>query len=413
MGFRANLATKFGALSNARYRRYWLGSLASVGAIQMATMAQGWLIVDGLGGSPLALGFLGAATAIPTILVGVFGGVLADRVDRRKLIMSVSAASALLLLLLAILDSTGTVRIWHVVVIASVQGLVMGFDGPVRSSYFPLLIERKQMMSAVALGTVMWQFSRLVTPIIGGFLIRYGGTGSVFYVGVVGWISMLLVMISLRISSPPPDKTRDVLGDLADGVRFILSRRDFILLIGLTYSTHFFGMQYLTLMPLFAKRLGRESDGFGVLLSFLGLGALAGTIIMSRVRKHPRVGYIMLIGSLTFTAAVAAFAYSSTFYLALVFLFIGGMANTIFFVVAMTVLQLRVPEKMRGRVMGIYTITFSFIPLGGMMGGLLASIYDERFAVLVGVLILAAIYVVVGITQPIIRTLSGARLDEV
>ena len=134
---------------------------------------------------------------------------------------------------------------------------------------------------------------------------------------------------------------------------------------------------------------------------------------MSRVRKHPRVGYIMLIGSLTFTAAVAAFAYSSTFYLALVFLFIGGMANTIFFVVAMTVLQLRVPEKMRGRVMGIYTITFSFIPLGGMMGGLLASIYDERFAVLVGVLILAAIYVVVGITQPIIRTLSGARLDEV
>ncbi|MDA1278441.1 MAG: MFS transporter [Chloroflexi bacterium] len=413
LGFRANLATKFGALSNARYRRYWLGSLASVGAIQMATMAQGWLIVDGLGGSPLALGFLGAATAIPTILVGVFGGVLADRVDRRKLIMSVSAASALLLLLLAILDSTGTVRIWHVVVIASVQGLVMGFDGPVRSSYFPLLIERKQMMSAVALGTVMWQFSRLVTPIIGGFLIRYGGTGSVFYVGVVGWISMLLVMISLRISSPPPDKTRDVLGDLADGVRFILSRRDFILLIGLTYSTHFFGMQYLTLMPLFAKRLGRESDGFGVLLSFLGLGALAGTIIMSRVRKHPRVGYIMLIGSLTFTAAVAAFAYSSTFYLALVFLFIGGMANTIFFVVAMTVLQLRVPEKMRGRVMGIYTITFSFIPLGGMMGGLLASIYDERFAVLVGVLILAAIYVVVGITQPIIRTLSGARLDEV
>ena len=171
-GLRTRVATKFGALSNPKYRRYWLGSLASVGAIQIVTMAQGWLIVDKLGGSELDVGVLGGATAVPTILVSLFGGVFADRVDRRKLIMGVSAASTALLMLLAILDATSTIMIWHVVVIASVQGLVMGFDGPVRSSYFPLLIERKHMTSAVVLGTVMWQFSRLVTPIMGGFIIR-------------------------------------------------------------------------------------------------------------------------------------------------------------------------------------------------------------------------------------------------
>jgi MFS family permease len=411
-GFRANLASKLGALSNPRYRRYWLGSLASVGAIQMAIMAQSWLIVDGLGGSELDVGFLGAATAIPTILVSLFGGVLADRVDRRKLIMVVSAASAALLLLLAILDSSNTVQIWHVVVIASAQGLVMGFDGPVRSSFFPLLIERKQMMSAVALGTVMWQFSRLVTPILGGVLIRYGGTESVFYVGVVGWVSMVLVMISLRVSSPAPDKTSNVVGDIAEGIRFILSRRDFVLLIGLTYATHFFGMQYMQLMPFFAKRFDREADGFGLLLSALGLGALVGTLLISRLRRHPRVGYIMLTGSLTFTAAVAAFAFAPSFNVALVFLFIGGFANTIFFVIAMTVLQLRVPEQMRGRVMGVYTITFSFIPLGGLMGGSIATVYDERVAVTVGAVILASIIVIVAITQPIIRSLNGTQLEE-
>ncbi|MBG81717.1 MAG: hypothetical protein CL791_00225 [Chloroflexi bacterium] len=197
IGFRNNLLNKLGALSNANYRRYWLGSLASVGAIQIAGMAQGWLIVDKLGGSPLSIGALGAATAVPTILVNLFGGVLADRVDRRKLIISVSAASSLLLLLLAVLDSTELIEIWHVIVIASVQGLVMGFDGPVRSSYFPLLIDRKHMMSAVALGSVMWQFSRLATPVAGGFIIRFGGTESVFYIGVLGWVSMFLVMISL------------------------------------------------------------------------------------------------------------------------------------------------------------------------------------------------------------------------
>lgn len=410
--FRASLVEKLGALSNAKYRRYWLGSLASVGAIQIVTMAQGWLIVDKLGGSPVDVGVLGGATAVPTILVSLFGGVLADRVDRRMLIMAVSIASTALLLLLAILDATDMVMIWHVVVIAAAQGLVMGFDGPVRSSYFPLLIERKHMTSAVVLGTVMWQFSRLVTPIIGGILITYGGTESVFFVGVLGWSSMLLVMISLKVSSPPSEKSRNVLGDIVEGVRFILSRRDFVLLIGLTYSTHFFGMQYLQLMPFFAKRLGREADGFGIMLSALGLGALAGTFVVGRVRGKSSIGYIMIGGSLTFTIAVVSFAFSPSFYIALAFLFIGGLSNTIFFVVAMTVLQLRVPENMRGRVMGIYTITFSFIPLGGVMGGFVASIYDERIAVALGAGILASIFLFVGITQPMIRGLSGSKLDE-
>ena len=412
VGFRENLVEKLGALSNAKYRRYWLGSLASVGAIQIVTMAQGWLIVDKLGGSTVDVGVLGGATAVPTILVSLFGGVLADRVDRRKLIMAVSVASTALLLLLAILDATNTVQIWHVVVIASAQGLVMGFDGPVRSSYFPLLIERRHMTSAVVLGTIMWQFSRLVTPIIGGILITYGGTQSVFFVGVAGWVSMLLVMFSLRVSSPPVTKSRNVVGDIVEGIRFILSRRDFVLLIGLTYSTHFFGMQYLQLMPFFAKRLGREADGFGIMLSALGLGALMGTFVVGRVRGSSRIGYIMIAGSLMFTAMVISFGFAPSFYMALVFLFVAGLANTIFFVVAMTVLQLRVPEQMRGRVMGIYTITFSFIPLGGVMGGLVASVYDERVAVAIGAAILASIFLIVGVTQPIIRDLDGNNLDE-
>ena len=412
VGFRENLVAKLGALSNVKYRRYWLGSLASVGAIQIVTMAQSWLIVDKLGGSTVDIGILGGATAVPTILISLFGGVLADRFDRRKLIMAVSVASTALLMLLAILDAANTVQIWHVVVIASAQGLVMGFDGPVRSSYFPLLIERKHMSSAVILGAVMWQFSRLVTPIIGGILITYGGTQTVFFVGVLGWASMLLVMISLKVSSPPAEKSRNVLVDIVEGVRFILSRRDFVLLIGLTYSTHFFGMQYLQLMPFFAKRFGREADRFGIMLSALGLGALAGTFTVGKVRAHPRAGYFMLGGTLTFTAAVISFAFVPSFYVALAFLFLGGLSNTMFFLIAMTILQLRVPERMRGRVMGIYTITYSFIPLGGVMGGIVASVYDERIAITIGAVILASIFLFIGITQPIIRNLDGKNLEE-
>ena len=406
-----SITQKMGALSNTKYRRYWLGSLASVGAIQIATMAQGWLIVDKLGGSALDIGFLGGATAIPAILISLFGGALADRVDRRKLIMAVSAASTSLLLLLAILDSTNVIEIWHVVVIASVQGLVTGFDGPVRSAYFPLLIDRKHMASAVMLTSVMWYLARLVTPVIGGLIIANSGTSTVFYVGVVGWISMLLVMVSLKVSSPAVENTRNVLGDIVEGVRFILSRRDFVLLIGLTYATHFFGMSYLQLMPLFVKRLGREADGFGILLLAGGLGALAGTVLAGRIKSHPRIGYIMLGFSIAYTPLIISFAFAPTFNVALAFLFLSGVVNTIFFIVAMTVLQLRVPEQMRGRVMGIYTITFALIPLGGMVGGGIASIYDERVAVTIGAAILASIFLVVGITQPSVRNLNGTRLE--
>ena len=375
-------------------------------------MAQGWLIVDKLGGSPLSVGALGAATAIPTITVTIFGGVLADRVDRRKLIMAVSASSSLLLLLIAVLDSTNLIEIWHVVVIAAMQGLVMGFDGPVRSSYFPLLIDRKHMMSAVALGSVMWQFSRLVTPVAGGIIIRYGGTESVFYIGVLGWVSMLLVMISLRVKSPPPDNSRNVIEDVVEGVKFILGRRDFVLLIGLTYVTNFFGMQYMQLLPFFVQRLDVGAEGLGTLFSIGGLGALTGTIVVGRLRGSRRIGYIMIMGSLTFTASLIAFAYASNFWLAVFYLYIAGLANTIYFVVAMTVLQLRVPERMRGRVMGVYTITFSLIPLGAVMGGAVASAYDERVAVAIAAAILAGIFLIVGITQPIIRNLDGTKLAE-
>jgi len=221
------------------------------------------------------------------------------------------------------------------------------------------------------------------------------------------------VMISLKVSSPAVEKSRNIVGDIVEGVRFILSRRDFVLLIGLTYSSHFFGMQYLQLMPFFVKRFGRESEDYGIMLSALGLGALAGTFTVGRIRSSSRVGYFMLGGTLTFTAAVISFAFAPSFYVSIVFLFIGGLSNTIFFVVAMTTLQLRVPEQMRGRVMGIYTITFSLIPLGGVMGGIVASVYDERVAVAVGAAILASIFLFIGITQPTIRNLNGSNLEEV
>ena len=151
--FSSKIRDNLGAFNVPAFRRYWLGSFASVGAIQISVLVQGWLIIDELGGSPLWLGYLGAATSIPTIIVAIFGGVLADKFNKRTLMFIISTFMAISLIVLALLVSTGNIKLWHVLLIAALQGLFGGLDGPIRSSFFPLLISRNHMMSACLLYT--------------------------------------------------------------------------------------------------------------------------------------------------------------------------------------------------------------------------------------------------------------------
>ena len=401
-----------GAFSEPRYRRYWLGSIASVGAIQVAMIGMTWLIAIDLDGSPGILGALGGAIAVPTILVNLFGGVLADRIDRRVIMMVLSGATAALMTLLAILVVTETAQIWHVVAIAAAQGFFQGFDGPVRSSFFPLLIDRKHMMSAVALNSVMWQFSRIVTPLFAGFAIEYLGTSSVFFAGSVGWIAMLLVIFSLRVPHTKPEVRRKVLQELGEGISFIARNRLFATIIPLTFANMFFGMQYLQLMPLFATRHGMDASGMSLIFTCLGIGAISGTFLISRRQRSRHIGKIMLGGTFIFSALIPAFAFAPNFALALVTIYFVGIANSVFLISSMTSLQLRVPPQLRGRVMGIYTITFSLIPLGGFLGGGIAEVLDERWAVTISALVLSAIVIFVFATQREVRNLSGVDLEQ-
>lgn len=409
---RERIRESSGALNEPRYRRYWLGSLASVGAIQVAMTGMLWLIANDLGGSPGILGVLGGAIAIPTILVNLFGGVLADRLDRRMIMIVISGVTAALMTLLAVLVVTDLVEIWHVVAIAGAQGFFQGFDGPVRSSFFPLLIERKHMMSAVALNSVMWQFSRIVTPLFAGFAIQYLGTESVFFAGAVGWIAMLLVIFSLRVPQTKPDVRRKVLQELGEGVSFITGNRLFAVIIPLTFANMFFGMQYLQLMPLFAIRHGVEAAGMSVIFTFLGLGAITGTLVIGRRQRSNHIGKIMLGGTFMFSALVPAFAFAPTYPSALALIYLIGIFNSIFLISSMTSLQLRVPAQLRGRVMGIYTITFSLIPLGGMLGGGIAELLDERWAITISAIVLTSIVVFVFVTKREVRNLSGVELER-
>ena len=409
---RERISQSAGALSEPQYRRYWLGSLASVGAIQVAMIGMLWLIKNDLNGSASTLGYLGGAIAIPTILVNLFGGVFADRLDRRIIMMVISGATAVLMTVLAVLVVTGVAEIWHVLVIAALQGFFQGFDGPVRSSFFPLLIDRKNMMSAVALNTVMWQFSRIVTPAIAGFAITLMGTGSVFFAGAVGWVTMLVIIFTLRVPHTKPEIRRNVIQELGEGVGFIARNRLFAVIVPLTFANMFFGMQYLQLMPLFAIRHGVGVAGMSVIFTFLGIGAISGTLLIGRRQRSKHLGRTMLAATFLFSVLLPGFAFAPNYTVALVMIYLIGIANSIFLISSMTSLQLRTPTQLRGRVMGIYTITFSLIPLGGLMGGLVAELLDERWAVTISAAVLSLIVLGVFATQREVRKLSGVELEQ-
>jgi len=402
---------RYPALKFARYRRYWLASFASVGATQLITLGQGWLIFE-LSGSALQLGILGAAAAIPNIAMTLIGGVVADRFDKRIILMCTSGTITLLLGVLAWLDYAELVRVWHVLSIAAAFSMITGLDWPVRVSIYPQLVDRSAFMSAVALNSFIWQATRMAIPAIGGIVIAMSDTWVVFALGAAGFLVMLLVVSGIHVKvSELADASP--LEQMAEGVRFIWHEDLFKWLILLTFVGMFFANSYVQIMPVFADLLGSGETGFGYLLSAGGVGSVVGTLMMGGVHKYARLGLVMLGGAALSVATLMIFAWcvaSGWFYAALLMTFLTSVFAAVFMISSMTVLQLSVPDQLRGRVMGIHTMGYSLMPLGGLFLGVLAEAAGAAQAVLIGSSIFLLGILGVGMAAASIRGLDGTNI---
>jgi len=410
---RPRTGSQFAALKFRDYRRFFFGSLASVGGTQLLIIGQGWLVFE-ISGSPLDLGLLGVAASVPAIVATLFGGVVADRFDRRHVLMGTSLACALLIAGLAVLDLAGVAKVSHVLAISASISLVMGLDWPARNAIFPSLIDRDHMMSAVALNSMLWQGTRMALPAIGGIVIAASDTSVVFFASAAGFSSMFLVMASFRPGAPirPPGTS---FRQFTDGVRFIAGNRLFAVLIPLSWVLMFFGLSFLQLMPAFADLLASGETGFGALVSAYGVGSLTGTLVVGRFQHARRLGWIILGGLAGSAGALYGFSFvirfvdalPSPFFTALVLVFLVGFLGSCFTITSMTALQLHVPDSLRGRVMGIHGITFHLIALGGIFGGAVASWSSPAWAVLAGATVVVAAAGWVAVTQPAVRDLAG------
>ena len=400
------------------FRAYWLGLLCAVTGFQMFRVAQSWLVYE-LTGSPLYLGYALAANAIPGIFFNLVGGVFADRMDKRVLILCTQGGTGLLILALALLTITGVVEVWHILVIAFLTGAVEAFDNPARQAFFPHLIERSVMTSAVALNSSIWQGTRIVGPAIAGFLIDLVNTGTALFVSAAGFFVMAVVMLFLSVPPIPQGAPANPARAMWEGMTFIGRNAIFAFLIGMTFFNSFFGMAYVLLMPVFAVdvlEVGARGQGF--LLGVGGVGSLLTTIWLGARGGFQRRGLAIVGGAITFGLGVIAFGLTSHFLgwyaLALALMVVVGCSNSIYMISIQSSLQMLVPDNVRGRVMGFYSMTWSIMPLGGLQAGALASVswIGAPFAVAIGGAAVVLFALATGTFNGRIRDLGGvARSD--
>jgi MFS family permease len=382
------------ALRYAAYLKYWLAAMASVSGFQILRFAQLWLVHE-LSESPLALGYVGMANAVPAISLNLFGGVLADKFDKRKLIMTAQTIASILVFVLATLTLVGAVEVWHIIAIAFLAGVVEAFYGPAHESLYPHLVERKALVSAVALDSSLWQGNRIIAPAIAGVIIATAGTAAAFFVAGIGFITMAIVLSTLKVPPIPRTQGTSAARDLLNGFRFLKNNSIVAFLIGMTFFNSFFGLAYITLLPIFTVDvLGVDADRQGLLMAVGGLGALKTTLWLGSRSSTGGKGMLLIGGAVTYGLALAAFAltseYVGNYWLAFALIYVMGVTNSAYMISVMSSLQMLIPDHMRGRVMGLFGMTWSLMPLGGTQASAVANFIGAPFAIAIGGFLVSA-----------------------
>ncbi|WP_026360713.1 MFS transporter [Amycolatopsis nigrescens] len=378
----------FGSLRVRNYRLYFTGQIISNVGTWMQRIAQDWLVFTLSGNNPVALGIAVALQFTPTLLLSLWAGVLADRVDKRKLLMTLQAFNCLQAVTLGLLNVTGVVQLWHVYVLCIALGSLNAMEVPTRQSFVAEMVGRSQITNAVALNSTIFNMARIVGPAIAGFLITLVGTGWLFLANAA---STLAVITGLLMMNPDklfrgPAVTR-AKGQLREGLSYVRHRADLVTVMVLVFFVSTFGISFFTSLPIIAANVFHTAaDGYGLLSTLLAVGTFAGALMSARrgSRREPRVRVLLLAAlGLGLLEVVAAFMPSYlAFGIALVPL---GYATMTFLNTANALVQTAVSPEMRGRVMGLYVLVLiGGNPIGGPMTGWMADAFGGRSPFVIG-----------------------------
>jgi len=389
-----SLSRTFAALKHRNYRLFFLGQLVSLVGTWMQNVAQPWLVYQ-MTGSPLYLGIVSFATAVPVLLLSLWAGVFVDRIPKRKLLLVTQALASGQAALLALDVFLGWVEPWHVVIFAFLLGAINAFDAPTRQAFVVEMVGREDLQSAIGLNSAIFQFARIIGPTIAGILLALIGPAWCFS---VNGVSKLAVIAGLGLMNVKPlvaaQSNVNPLAQMREGLHFIRRDQVILTLLAMVAVANVFVFGYSALMPAFARDVLKQGpEWLGLLSAAVGAGALIGALIIASLGSFQHKGWLLTLGNLLLPATVLLFAWSTLFPLSMLLLVCVGLCFMAQNAMTNMLIQMAVPDRLRGRVMSVYMLVFQgFFPIGSLMAGLIA----ERFGVPVGASFGAAIALLAG-----------------
>jgi len=410
----ARVSSAFPALAFPVFRRYLLaGALLTIGGFMLQT-AQGWLVLL-LTNSPALLGLAGAVAGLPTLFLAPFAGVLADRLDRRRLLILTNSSGALIGLTLAILTTTGVVEYWHILVLAFLGGLVFTVQLPAAQAVVSTIVPRQAIGNAVALNSAQYNFLRILAPAAAGLFIAAGSLQLGFWVnaGALGIAAIITSTLAIP-STRSADRAQAALWtDLQDGIRYVMRNRLLTVLVLMPAVPALFVLNYLTFIPLYARDiLGTGAAGIGFLTGAIGIGALVGALSLATLRPSGGSGRLIVGAMAIVGVSLATFAVSRSLPLSMLALTLIGTFQVQFYSTTNTMIQVLVPARLRGRVLSLYTLTsIGLIPVANLAGGALAETIGVEMVLAAGGILTVLIAVAVAVLEPEILRLRAAHIS--
>ena len=390
--------TLFRSLRHRNFRLFWSGQLVSLIGTWMQNVGQAWLVLE-LTHSSLKLGIVSALQFLPMLFLSLFTGPFIDYFDKRRIIIWTQAALMTLAFVLSVLVWTGTVQYWHVVVLATLLGIVNTIDMPARQAYIIDLVGKEDLMNAIALNSSIFNAARAVGPALAGLLITAVGTAACFFVNGVSFLAVLAGLLFMNVTcvSCREKPSYNVLQDVREAIGYIRATPVVLTTILLVSVVSIFGTNFNVLVPVFAKmELHRDAAAFGLLLSSFGAGALIGSVSLTILSQWgPKEG-ILLSGGMGLSLSLMLIGLQRSYALTALLLAMAGLSMVTFFGMANTTVQLNTEDRLRGRVMSLYTLSFGGLtPFGSLFAGSVAHWINAPLTFALGGLICGAVFLIV------------------
>ena len=406
---RSRLSRTFSALSYRDYRLLWLGAFTSTTGTWMQTVAQSWLIFS-LTGSAFLLGVDGFLAASPILVFSLFGGVIADRVEKRRVMLVSQVLQMTFAFVLAALVASGRVEIWHVFVLSFLTGTAQAFSAPAYVSLLPTLVRKEDVPNAVAMNSMQFNLARVVGPVIAGFAFVGLGAAGCFALNGVSFVAVIIALLMMSggsLAAVSSASRTSVLHEMRAGFAFVTGSRALRQLCLLGFAGMFFGGPIVTMLPVVARDVFASGPRtYSLLLAAYGIGSVAGAILTASTGGGTRKGRLGLAMQVAFASFLLLFALSPWLPLSLALAFLAGASSVGAISMYSSLVQLTTPDAMRGRVMSIFMLAFrGGMPLGALVSGFVAQHASVQAAIGMNALLLGAITGGVSLTRSTVKEL--------